>query len=214
MKDNEDNWKSWRDKSDDQIADAAKHLSDYTEKAQRIIREEFHFRGLADPPTTKYPVDESRSPVVNRVSSHMNSKLTMGIIILVIGVALIIISPSLISVRNFSEGLTTRQEITDLTDAAKFCGVALLIIGGITAAVGFSQFISIRSVMPSTPTTPPIVIQSVSPKSVELGNTPDEVQSVMGQPDKIINLGERVIHVYKDMKIIYVDGKVSDVQLS
>ena len=38
--------------------------------------------------------------------------------------------------------------------------------------------------------------------------------SVMGQPDKIINLGARVIHVYKDMNITYVDGKVSDVQLS
>lgn len=33
------------------------------------------------------------------------------------------------------------------------------------------------------------------------------------RPDKIINLGARVIHVYMDMKIIYVDGRVSDVQL-
>ena len=35
----------------------------------------------------------------------------------------------------------------------------------------------------------------------------------MGNPDKIIDLRTQVIHIYKDMKIIYVDGKVSDVQL-
>jgi hypothetical protein len=104
------------------------------------------------------------------------------------------------------------EQITDLRDAAKFCGVALLIVGGIISAIGFSQFKSTQPTMPPAPATQPVVTQSISPKSIELGNTPDEVQSVMGQPDKIINLGARVIHVYEDMKIIYVEGKVSDVQ--
>jgi hypothetical protein len=93
-----------------------------------------------------------------------------------------------------------------------FFGVALLIVGGIISAVGFSRFITTQPATPPAPTTQPVVTQSASPKSVELGNTSDEVQSVMGQPDKILNLGVRIIHVYKDMKIIYVDGKVADVQ--
>jgi hypothetical protein len=81
-------------------------------------------------------------------------------------------------------------------------------------SVGFSQFNSTRMTVSPGLITQPVVPRSASPKSIELGNTPDEVQLVMGQADKIINLGARVIHVYKDMKIIYVDGKVSDVQLS
>lgn len=73
MRDDESNWKIWRSKSDDEVADAARHLDDYTEEAKRIIREEFRFRGMGDceelqTDTTpaKRPIDVSRSPVVNR----------------------------------------------------------------------------------------------------------------------------------------------------
>lgn len=164
---------------------------------------------------------EDSSALANTASNLMNNRKTIGIIIVIIGVALIIISPSLLYVQHIHGDLFVRgdrmggsEQITDLRDAAKFCGVALLIVGGIITAIGFSQSTSAQPTAPPTPTTQPVVIQSVSPKSVELGNTPDEVQLVLGNPDKIINLGARVIHVYKDMKIIYVDGKVSDVQLS
>lgn len=51
------------------------------------------------------------------------------------------------------------------------------------------------------------------PKTVELGNTSEQVEAVLGQPEKIVNLGGKVIHIYKDMKVIYIDGKVLDVQL-
>jgi hypothetical protein len=76
MREDESNWRSWRSKSDDEVADAARHLDDYTEEAKRIICEELHFRGIdlagvsiiasADPRSTKRPINESRSPVVNR----------------------------------------------------------------------------------------------------------------------------------------------------
>jgi hypothetical protein len=72
-------WRSWRSKTDDQIADAARQLSDYTEEGQRIIREELHFRGMPDPPATQRPIDESRAPVSNeglrkhRVDEHINA---------------------------------------------------------------------------------------------------------------------------------------------
>jgi hypothetical protein len=125
---------------------------------------------------------------------------------------MIIISPNLFW-QEF-EFRTGMLRTTDLRTVTLFFGLALLIVGGIISAVGFSQFTSTQPTTPPAPTTQPVVTQSVSPKSVALGNTLDEVQSVMGQPDKIIDLGARVIHVYQDMKIIYVDGKVSDVELS
>jgi len=34
----------------------------------------------------------------------------------------------------------------------------------------------------------------------------------MGQPDKIINLGAKTIYVYKDIKVTFVNGKVTDAQ--
>ena len=49
-------------------------------------------------------------------------------------------------------------------------------------------------------------------KTVELGQTPDQVKSALGAPDKVIELGPKEVYVYKDLKVIFVDGKVSDVQ--
>lgn len=50
------------------------------------------------------------------------------------------------------------------------------------------------------------------PASIDKGMTPDQVQSALGKPDKIVNLGSKQIYVYKDLKVTFVNGKVSDVQ--
>ena len=50
------------------------------------------------------------------------------------------------------------------------------------------------------------------PAQIEKGQTPDQVKAAIGVPDKIINLGTKQIYVYKDIKITFVNGKVSDVQ--
>jgi hypothetical protein len=50
------------------------------------------------------------------------------------------------------------------------------------------------------------------PPTIALGQTPDQVTGLLGQPDKIVNLGAKQIYIYKDMKITFVKGKVSDVQ--
>jgi len=34
----------------------------------------------------------------------------------------------------------------------------------------------------------------------------------MGKPEKIVNLGAKQIYVYKDLKITFIKGKVSDVE--
>jgi hypothetical protein len=54
--------------------------------------------------------------------------------------------------------------------------------------------------------------QAANTKTVELGQTADQVKSALGAPDKIIKLGPKEIYVYKDMKVVFMDGKVSDVQ--
>jgi hypothetical protein len=50
------------------------------------------------------------------------------------------------------------------------------------------------------------------PQTIQLGQTPDQVRTALGQPDKIVNLGAKQIYVYKDLKITFVSEKVSDVQ--
>jgi hypothetical protein len=48
--------------------------------------------------------------------------------------------------------------------------------------------------------------------TIQLGQTPDQVKAALGQPEKIVDLGKKQIYVYKDLKITFIDGKVSDVQ--
>jgi hypothetical protein len=50
------------------------------------------------------------------------------------------------------------------------------------------------------------------PPTIQLGQTPDEVTAALGQPEKIVNLGAKQIYYYKDMKVTFVKGKVTDVQ--
>ena len=39
-----------------------------------------------------------------------------------------------------------------------------------------------------------------------------EVEKILGKPKQVINLGQKVIWIYDSMKVIFVDGKVVDVQ--
>lgn len=52
-----------------------------------------------------------------------------------------------------------------------------------------------------------------SPPSIELkGMTPDQVEAALGTPEKKITLETKQIYVYKDMKVIFLNGQVSDVE--
>jgi hypothetical protein len=53
--------------------------------------------------------------------------------------------------------------------------------------------------------------QQAEPASIEVGMTPDQVTAAVGKPDKIVKLGTKQIYYYKDMKITFLNGKVSDV---
>jgi hypothetical protein len=50
------------------------------------------------------------------------------------------------------------------------------------------------------------------PVTISLGQSMADVESINGRPDKVIDLGAKKIYVYKDLKITFTDGKVSDVQ--
>jgi hypothetical protein len=58
----------------------------------------------------------------------------------------------------------------------------------------------------------PAPAPAAPPATVEMGQTPDDVIAILGQPEKIINLGPKQIYVYKDLKVTFVKGKVTDAQ--
>jgi hypothetical protein len=54
--------------------------------------------------------------------------------------------------------------------------------------------------------------QQAEPAEIKLGMTTDQVEGALGKPDKKVTLGAKQIYFYKDMKVTFKDGKVSDVQ--
>jgi hypothetical protein len=50
------------------------------------------------------------------------------------------------------------------------------------------------------------------PATVELGQTPDQVVAALGQPTKKAKVGPKETYYYKDMKVVFLNGKVKDIQ--
>jgi hypothetical protein len=59
---------------------------------------------------------------------------------------------------------------------------------------------------------PETAIAAANTKTVELGQTSQQVEATLGKPDTIVNLGAKMTYVYKTMKVVFQDGKVADVQ--
>ena len=49
-------------------------------------------------------------------------------------------------------------------------------------------------------------------RTISLGQSIDDVVKALGQPTKVVNLGAKKIYYYSDMKVIFQDDKVSDVE--
>ena len=62
------------------------------------------------------------------------------------------------------------------------------------------------------PPIPPPPPPPADPKKISLGQTPTQVTDMFGQPTKIIDLGVKKIYSYPDMKVIFRNGKVADIQ--
>ena len=56
--------KIWREKTDDEVAEAAWNLSEYTEDAARVIRAELQRRGLPEPETDTVATSDEDTPCV------------------------------------------------------------------------------------------------------------------------------------------------------
>jgi hypothetical protein len=65
---------------------------------------------------------------------------------------------------------------------------------------------------PPAPIDPPAPPADQPPATVEVGQTTDQVVAILGQPQRIAKAGAKSIYFYKDLKITFTDGKVSDVQ--
>jgi hypothetical protein len=58
----------------------------------------------------------------------------------------------------------------------------------------------------------PLPRPQAEPAKIALGQTIDQVTANLGQPGKVVDLGRKKIYIYRDLKITFLDGKVSDVQ--
>jgi len=56
------------------------------------------------------------------------------------------------------------------------------------------------------------VAPEAPPVNIEAGQTLAQVEAALGQPQKHLTVGQKTIYVYKDMKITFKEGKVTDVQ--
>jgi hypothetical protein len=69
---------------------------------------------------------------------------------------------------------------------------------------------SIAAPAPYSNTAPPQPQEA--PATISLGQSISQVVNIMGSPKQVVDLGPKQIYVYNNMKIIFMDGKVSDVQ--
>lgn len=65
------------------------------------------------------------------------------------------------------------------------------------------------SVQPAEPAQPP---PPPAPVTINVGDSTDQVVASMGQPDRIAKIGSKDIYFYRDMKVTFVNGKVSDIE--
>ncbi len=82
--------------------------------------------------------------------------------------------------------------------------VALAVAAGF--GLGLGDFFNNPSNRPRVSLPPPPA------KKIELNSTPEQVVAVLGQPKEIVKLGLKTIFVYKDTKVIFNEGKVTDIQ--
>lgn len=64
----------------------------------------------------------------------------------------------------------------------------------------------------SAPPSQPDAGAAAAPSTVSMGQTIEQVEAIMGKPKDIAKTPTKTIYVYPGLKVIFVNGKVSDVQ--
>src|ERR1700676_991948 len=54
--------------------------------------------------------------------------------------------------------------------------------------------------------------QNAEPQTIQLGMQTEQVLGTRGKPGKIVDQGAKQIYIYRDMKVTFLNGKVSDIQ--
>jgi len=62
------------------------------------------------------------------------------------------------------------------------------------------------------PIAPPPPPADQPPATIEVGQTPDQVTAILGQPQRIAKVAGKEIYFYKGLKVTFKNGKVSDVE--
>jgi hypothetical protein len=65
---------------------------------------------------------------------------------------------------------------------------------------------------PMAAIAPPPPPTDVPPPTIAIGQTKDQVTAAFGQPTRLAKLGAKEIYYYKDMKVTFTSGKVSNVE--
>lgn len=66
--------------------------------------------------------------------------------------------------------------------------------------------------VPPAAIPPPPPPADQPPPTIEIGQTVDQVVAMLGQPVRVAKVGDKQIYFYKDFKVTFNSGKVSDVQ--
>jgi hypothetical protein len=78
----------------------------------------------------------------------------------------------------------------------------------------------VQSAQQATPASPQAPLQQIAPPpppadapppTIALGQTKDQVTAAFGQPARVAKLGVKEIFYYKDMRVTFINGKVSNV---
>ena len=84
--------------------------------------------------------------------------------------------------------------------------------GGQQEAAAPSQPAPAPAAAPADAPPAPIAPPPPPPAEVSAGQTPEQVVATLGEPVKKAKIGTKDIYFYKDMKVTFVNGKVTDIQ--
>jgi hypothetical protein len=62
------------------------------------------------------------------------------------------------------------------------------------------------------PPPPPAPEPVVETKAIDVGQTKEQVEAILGKPEKAFKVGSKEIYQYKDVKVTFVNGKMTDAQ--
>jgi hypothetical protein len=105
----------------------------------------------------------------------------------------------------FAKGYLATASVPDVEDT-------IAKVFAIDTGAGQAQAAQPGAAQPEQPAAAQQAPAQAPPAQIQLGQTIDQVVAALGQPEKIVDLGTKKIYVYKDLKITFIGGKVSDVQ--